>query len=756
MRKSIPALCLLLVILGLSSCLTFRSHNGKTSYGVTLQSIEAYQKNAVYWNFREISTTTPTRFEDAMSKRNVFPEHTTFFAPYNRTGYVFSLPRYTSGLKSLIRVSETNQEKIVSLYNGVQFVKTEYYDDNTTFEGFKSNPLSGGGETFNEVTSVTSQISSNGIFYSDAKKATASWSLPAPGSAVIVRSSKLHKDAKYLTTIYFHESYPQEERIITFKVPVWLNIEILERNFAGFEIVRSEDQYDVKKMDDPDATNQGQDSKNQKKQVENNDDDEEENQSEDSQDKGQFKYITYTARNLKAIRNENLFPGFSYDFPHLVVLCKSIDTTSLNIKPATTKVKKTKVKSKKKTQKEGDEKEDDKSASSDNNSTIASTADLYKWSYKIACLTDNKVDSLKAMTEEIIKGQQTDIDKVKAIFYWVQDNIRYVAFEDGVAAFKPDACQTVLANKYGDCKGMANLLKWMLVSQGYDARLTWIGTHRLNYDYTIPSLASSNHMICALNLNGKRYFLDGTEKFIGLEDYAHRIQGRPVMIEDSLNYIIDTVPNLAYQRNQHDRTAEFRILENGKISGHVKETLRGENKTSLLNKYHYAETPDRPYVIKQHLKDYDPNIETTNIQYTDLNNREIDQVINYDLTLNYNVIKAENRMFVLPDFIGELTNHDNDTARMSSLAYGHKLYYTHTYSFELPSGYKVASMPQNMEVKTDYYVFKLAYKRSGNKIVYTKELILKTGFVPKKEIKQWNEDVTALKKQYKSYIVLEK
>ena len=65
------------------------------------------------------------------------------------------------------------------------------------------------------------------------------------------------------------------------------------------------------------------------------------------------------------------------------------------------------------------------------------------------------------------------------MFYWVQDNIRYIAFENGIMGFKPDAAQNVLNKKYGDCKGKANLLKEMLKLAGYDARLTWIGTSDL-------------------------------------------------------------------------------------------------------------------------------------------------------------------------------------------------------------------------------------------------------------------------------------
>src|SRR4029077_16419837 len=123
-------------------------------------------------------------------------------------------------------------------------------------------------------------------------------------------------------------------------------------------------------------------------------------------------------------------------------------------------------------------------------------------------------------------------------------------FEDGIMGFKPDAAQNVLKNKYGDCKGKANLLKEMLKLAGFDARLTWIGTSDLPYDYSLPSLAVDNHMICTVILNGKKYLLDGTENFIAINDYAQRIQGKQVLIEDGKNFIIDRVPDFSAERNK--------------------------------------------------------------------------------------------------------------------------------------------------------------------------------------------------------------
>ena len=78
---------------------------------------------------------------------------------------------------------------------------------------------------------------------------------------------------------------------------------------------------------------------------------------------------------------------------------------------------------------------------------------------------------------------------------------------------------------------MANLLKAMLIEAGFDARLTWIGTKRIAYDYSTPSLAVDNHMICSLVKDGEIIFLDGTEKFNSLGEYANRIQGKQVQLK---------------------------------------------------------------------------------------------------------------------------------------------------------------------------------------------------------------------------------
>jgi transglutaminase-like putative cysteine protease len=193
---------------------------------------------------------------------------------------------------------------------------------------------------------------------------------------------------------------------------------------------------------------------------------------------------TYVMENVDAFYKEKKTPGRTYVYPHILIIAKSFKN----------KDKETLL--------------------------FNSTADLYNWYKSLTDLMKDDTSVLKNKVTELTSKAKTDEEKIKNIYYWVQDNIRYIAFEDGIAGFKPDESNNVFEKRYGDCKGMANLSKQMLKLAGFDARLTWIGTKHIRYDYTTPSLAVDNHMICTLFHNGKTYYIDGTEKYNSLGEDA--------------------------------------------------------------------------------------------------------------------------------------------------------------------------------------------------------------------------------------------
>lgn len=119
--------------------------------------------------------------------------------------------------------------------------------------------------------------------------------------------------------------------------------------------------------------------------------------------------------------------------------------------------------------------------------------------------------ALQALSDSICRGAGTPRAKAERLYRWVQASIHYVAIEDGMNGLVPMPAEEVRRTRYGDCKGMSNLLRQLLRAQGLEAHLAWVGTRELPYAYTeLATGASDNHMIVALELEGDTLFLDPT------------------------------------------------------------------------------------------------------------------------------------------------------------------------------------------------------------------------------------------------------
>ena len=384
-----------------------------------------------------------------------------------------------------------------------------------------------------------------------------------------------------------------------------------------------------------------------------------------------------------------------------------------------------------------------------------SVKDLYGWYHSVCSSIGNDPAALKERVTALTSSKKTDIEKIEAIFYWVQDNIRYIAFENGIMGFKPDAAQNVLNKKYGDCKGKANLLKEMLKLAGYDARLTWIGTSDLPYDYSLPSLAVDNHMICTVILNGKRFFLDGTEDFIALNDYAQRIQGKEVLIEDGDKYIIDKIPDFPADRNRVKTVTKMNI-EEGTLKGNMAVEYNGESKILLQRVYSSIRSENKKDALSNFLKKSNDNVVVNNIKEPDFNDRQRALQVSFDFTANNQVTKTGNELYVVMDWDKEFSGFEFDADRKNDYEFNQKYYLTSQAELTIPAGYKVDYLPEAFKKSTPDYSFEGSFTNKGKSIVYTKTIVVNKPILHKATFKEWNSFISSINKFYNDQVVLVK
>jgi len=436
--------------------------------------------------------------------------------------------------------------------------------------------------------------------------------------------------------------------------------------------------------------------------------------------KGGYTNYVFIANELPAYKNEYRSIGRATTEPHIIVQIRSFETKGETLK--------------------GFDKVDD----------------VYQWNNRLYLMAGNEPDNLKPLVKKITEGKTKDLDKVKAIYYWVQDNIRYIAYEDGYSGYIPAPVQDVLSKKYGDCKGMANLLTEMMKLAGYDAHFSWIGTRSLPYSQTLPALCVNNHAISTLFLDGKTYFLDGTEKYSPFGENAYRIEAKEVLVSKGDKFEIIAVPASTAEENKIATQADF-SLENQSLKGKVKVALTGNQRTQFHQSYQELPLTSQEEFLNDFLEFGNANVEAANVKTSDLSNRETAVTIegSIDLTNSVNSIRGDK--YVGIDFFPKsLERFVPDEKRIQGYDLDEVVKFDDEISLSIPADRAFTDKPDNLQIKNDGYEFNGEYVIANNKLVLKKTLSIKNSIIKKADFANWTKFIESIKEFNKYMITITK
>ena len=428
----------------------------------------------------------------------------------------------------------------------------------------------------------------------------------------------------------------------------------------------------------------------------------------------------YTMKDLPAFKSESYDQGIAYNYPHVLVLCKEASTAS------------------------------------GQQTYFKTIDDQYKWCYSIVKDNTDDAEALKSKAVEITSGINGETNKVKTLLNWVHQNIRYIAYEDGIAAFKPARATDVLTKKYGDCKGMANLLKGLLKGIGLDARLCWIGTNHIPYDMSTPSLSVHNHMITAWLTNGKTYFLDGTETNMAFNQYAERIAGRQVLIENGDKYILTNVPAVIAEQNP-DKEKRILTIDGQDLQGSASHIFKGEARSDMINKMTGIKKDNLEKSLINYLSESNQDYIISNLKRSGIPGIDSVLTISYDVVHKNGASVFGNEIYLDLDFRKEFDNFTIDTAkRIHNMQMSNKTVMDQETELTIPAGYKIGTLPANLNLQNSLLDISITYKQTGNKLLYHKLLKIKQTLLKKEEFTLWNKQIKELTEKYKEQVVLTK
>lgn len=364
---------------------------------------------------------------------------------------------------------------------------------------------------------------------------------------------------------------------------------------------------------------------------------------------------------------------------------------------------------------------------------------------------------LSKIADSITKNLTTDFDKAKAVYYWVQENIKYIAFEEGMGGYVPRQPSSIIDKRYGDCKDMASLIYSMLKSVNVPAYLTWIGSRDLPYKYTeFPSSYCDNHMITTYKENGKYYFLDATNSFQKIETPTGFIQGKEAFIhlgKDKFEVVNVPVPEAEYTTMIDTSRIE---IENRNVIGKSKTTVSGYYHVLLGNYYKDVPANETDKFVNWVNQKCNNSYKAENGVLNGINERDKDLIMTYDWKASNYATTLDNEIYINlileKDFaMGEL----KDT-RIAPYELDNKSNDYYTVILKKPAGYDVKEMPKDQSYTSDFMNFYVKYKNVGDEIHMTLHLKLDFLLLTPDRFKEWNDFVKIKKAALSEAILLTK
>lgn len=203
---------------------------------------------------------------------------------------------------------------------------------------------------------------------------------------------------------------------------------------------------------------------------------------------------------------------------------------------------------------------------------VTSWNEIAEW---YALLSESRMTAgpgIKALVAEMTANIEEDEEKLRRIYEWVRDSVRYIAVEIGVGGFQPHAAEEIFTNRYGDCKDMTTLLCTMARKAGIAAYPVLVSTRQAGMpDTSLVSQLQFNHAIAYSPDAGEGgVWMDATAKGCRFGQLPWYDQGLSVLVvePDGVGEIKET-PRDSPEENK--RILEWAVsldsLGNGRVNG---------------------------------------------------------------------------------------------------------------------------------------------------------------------------------------------
>ena len=325
-------------------------------------------------------------------------------------------------------------------------------------------------------------------------------------------------------------------------------------------------------------------------------------------------------------------------------------------------------------------------------------------------LTDEVVEKVKNMTD----GCSSDYEKVKVLYDYLRETTRYVNISLGIGGLRPIEALKVSARGFGDCKALSNYLKALLKAAGVDSIYYIIDTSRKNL---LPGYVASqfNHAMLAVPLKeyGDTLWVECTNPRYPL-GYRHSgaADHDVILISEGGGQHV-RIPSYPDSLSRVERTINIDLVASGSASVAMEQRMYLDYVESYIG---FTDMNNEEQVrklvngMKLHPEEFRITHFGNNFNNYPLQGRNYCPEVDIRSTFRTEVYanrSGDTRLFVpMNPFSRGL--YSQRSARKNEIVFKEPLSYTDTINVKIPAGYRVESIPEDIDIEDSWGRFTMS------------------------------------------------
>lgn len=347
-------------------------------------------------------------------------------------------------------------------------------------------------------------------------------------------------------------------------------------------------------------------------------------------------------------------------------------------------------------------------------------------------------------------------EQARALYNWVSRNIRYVGIYLGDGGIIPHDANSIIKNRYGDCKDHNALLIALLAAKDIQASSALINSSNA---YTLPKypvIGPFNHVITYIP--DWDLYLDSTAEMASFGTLPDDELDKPTLLT-ALGKVGHT-PKPLKENNRSITKLTMQIAKDGEITGKASTQYFGSAEIRARYKYEGADSSLSDRMVSKQLARFrltgDGSIKTSAIYDLDTP-FTTDTKFTLDALAN---VPGPGAMTIPVGLApGELAsiaiNRPPEKFTVPYLCATRSV--TEQYQIKFPSNVRVGRIPQNTNYQKNNIQYSANYQKNGNQVTVTRNLeVQRPGAVCQpEELQKWKDFYQVLIKDMRAQIFYE-